>query len=198
MERSRPPTKEEVQKAEWLAKKIVALQPGNFRRIWLTNWRKWRLLYETISLSQCGGNCSSCPVYKDLSNGVSSENPPVIKTDLHLWTDPVDIDLYGPIPQLACKSIRGIADGYVACMVRHPDYQDVDMLVDELELARDTRLIWSSTSENKVATQLMMQQAVVAGALAGSFDEQRRRIEEALRRTHWTGTSFATPREIQT
>ena len=76
-------------------------------------------------------------------------------------------------------------------MLRDPDYQDEDMLVHELGLVRDTRLIWSVTSENKVAAQLRLQQAVVAGALAGSFDEQRRRIETALRRVHWTGTTFA-------
>ena len=191
MEPSRPPTEQEREKALWLAKKIVALQKGNIQRIWLTNWRKWRLIYETTSVSQCRGDCTNCPVYKLLGNGVTDETSPVIMTDLHRWVARKDIDLYGPEPQLACKSIKGLADGYVACMLRDPDYQDEDMLVHELGLVRDTRLIWSVTSENKVAAQLRLQQVVVAGALAGSFDEQRRRIETALRRVHWTGTTFA-------
>jgi len=192
MEPSRPPTEAEMHKALWLTQKIVALQRGNMRRVWLTNWREWRLIYETKSVSQCRGDCANCPVYGLLSNGVSGDTPPVIMTDLHRWVAQKDKALYGPVPYLACKSIKGLADGYVACMLRDPEYQNVDMLVHELELARDTRVIWTAMSEDKVAVQLRLQQAVVAGALAGSVGDQHRRIQEALRRTHWTGRIFAT------
>lgn len=186
------PTEAQIDKARWLAHKIVALAPNQFRRIWLTDWRGWRLIYETRVVEQCDMNCATCPIGQLLKRGLSDSEEPIIKTELHPWVTAKDNRLYGPIPMLACKSTSQFARGFISCMQLDPEYRYIDKLVEELELVRDSRLVWSDNKHERAeVVERRLVQAIVNTCFQVLDDAQLSRFREALQRLGWNGSNFA-------
>lgn len=184
------PTETQLDKARWLAYRITALSPNQFRRIWLTDWRKWRLIYETRAVAQCDQNCSNCPMARILLNGVSDSEEPIILTDLHPWVTAKDKRLYGPIPMLACKSTSQFSHGFISCIKSDPEYRSTDKIIEELELVRDSRLVWSDAKEDPWIVEQRLVQAVVNTCFQVLDDAQLSRFREALQCLGWNGSNF--------
>ncbi len=104
------PTKQQMSEARRLSQCVALIQPGLVSRMWLTDWRGWRFVYDTESSASCHNDCAGCPnhaLFADIQPGKSKLT---ILTDLHPWVAEADKRLYGPERFLACKTTDRYAD----------------------------------------------------------------------------------------